>query len=144
MPDAPAYLLDTNVLIHYARASSVGQAIESRFGFQASSFKPLVCVVTMGEIMAFGRHKAWGPEKWKQLQRLTDNIVRVGIDSDAVLDAYAEIHKYKVDHGHALGDNDVWIAAATKATGAVLLTTDHDFDALCPHLIQRTYIDPHG
>jgi len=41
-----------------------------------------------------------------------------------------------------IGQNDLWIAAAAKATGATLLTTDRDFDHLDPTQLQRIHIDP--
>jgi predicted nucleic acid-binding protein len=38
--------------------------------------------------------------------------------------------------------NDVWIAAAAKATGAILLTTDTDFNHLPLELVKHEHIDP--
>jgi predicted nucleic acid-binding protein len=37
--------------------------------------------------------------------------------------------------------NDLWIAAAAKAAGATLLTTDKDFDHLLGALLDGVYID---
>ena len=42
--------------------------------------------------------------------------------------------------GHNTKDNDLWIAATAKATGAVLLTCDHDFDWLNPATITVYWI----
>lgn len=42
--------------------------------------------------------------------------------------------------GKVLSHNDLWIAAATAATGAHLITTDHDFDVLEGDHIRRTVI----
>jgi predicted nucleic acid-binding protein len=36
----------------------------------------------------------------------------------------------------------LWIAATAHATGARLLTTDHDFDHLDPTFLARDWIDP--
>lgn len=41
-----------------------------------------------------------------------------------------------------MGDNDLWIAATAKVTGALLLTTDKDFDHLYPVHLQRDWINP--
>jgi tRNA(fMet)-specific endonuclease VapC len=44
--------------------------------------------------------------------------------------------------GRPMGENDVWIAAAARATNTRLLTTDRDFDHLHPTMLQRDWIDP--
>src|SRR5262249_11886634 len=57
--------------------------------------------------------------------------VSVDIDQPAVLDAYVEFEWFSLRHpggARNMGKNDLWIAAATKATGATLLTTDTDFN----------------
>lgn len=41
-----------------------------------------------------------------------------------------------------MGQNDMWIAATAKATGATLLTTDRDFDHLQGEHIRRVWLDP--
>jgi tRNA(fMet)-specific endonuclease VapC len=38
--------------------------------------------------------------------------------------------------------NDLWIAATAAATGALLLTTDRDFDDLHPGSLRREWVDP--
>lgn len=37
---------------------------------------------------------------------------------------------------HNTGENDLWIAATAKATGAVLLTCDDDFAWMSPRLLR--------
>ncbi len=107
MPSSPAYLLDTGILIHYARASTIGQAVEEKFNFKSSGFKPVVCAVTLGEIQAFAQRRNWGPQKLGQLQSLLDNVVHVNIDSHEIIAAYADIDTYKNENGIAMGNNDV-------------------------------------
>ncbi len=41
-----------------------------------------------------------------------------------------------------MGKNDLWIAATANATGALLLTTDKDFDHLDGAFLNRVWIDP--
>ena len=41
-----------------------------------------------------------------------------------------------------MGKNDLWIAASAAVTGAILMTTDKDFNHLHPGLIERILIDP--
>lgn len=57
------YLLDTGILILYARASTAGKAIEDRFHFRDSPFKPMVSVVTLGEARSFARRLDWGDKR---------------------------------------------------------------------------------
>ena len=40
-----------------------------------------------------------------------------------------------------MGKNDVWIAATAKVSGTTLLTTDGDFNHLCPAHLTRIRID---
>lgn len=55
----------------------------------------------------------------------------------AVFDAFCE------SRGRTLGKNDLWIAATAAMTGAVLLTTDKDFDPLHQEgLLRRVWYDP--
>lgn len=59
-----------------------------------------------------------------------------------VLDKYAEIDCFLIEKGYSLGDNDVWIAATAAAAGAILLTSDKDFDPLHDVFLTRIYFDP--
>ena len=40
-----------------------------------------------------------------------------------------------------MAQNDLWIAATAAAPGAVLMTTDTDFDHLDPQFLTRVRID---
>jgi tRNA(fMet)-specific endonuclease VapC len=66
----------------------------------------------------------------------------VPLDYPGVVEAYARIDAHCRRLGTPIGENDTWIAAATYATGARLLTTDRDFDHLSPTFITREWIDP--
>jgi tRNA(fMet)-specific endonuclease VapC len=66
---------------------------------------------------------------------LQNDVVSLDIDEPAIMDAYEEIDCYSLSHpvgAFHMGKNDLWIAASTKAAGAVLLTTDKGFDYLDP------------
>ncbi len=41
-----------------------------------------------------------------------------------------------------MGKKDLWITAAARVAGAMLLTTDHDFDHLIPDQVAGVIIDP--
>lgn len=137
-----AYLLDTGVLILYARGSDAGKAIEAQFRFKASAYRPLVCVVTLGEIWAFARLRSWGDRQKTQLKSFLENLVAVDIFHGSTIEAYAEIQDYARRKGRSLSDNDVWNAAVAKVSGATLLTTDRDFAPLVGRFINCKFIDP--
>lgn len=62
-------------------------------------------------------------------------LVRVDAGLPDVVKAYAEIHAANKTGGHNTGQNDMWIAATTKAAGAVLLTCDKDCVWMNPDLV---------
>jgi predicted nucleic acid-binding protein len=82
----------------------------------------------------------WGRGKLELLEELLAELVRVDAGLPDVVKAYAEI--YAADHagGHNTGQNDMWIAATTKAAGAVLLTCDDDCLWMSPDLVAVEYV----
>jgi tRNA(fMet)-specific endonuclease VapC len=137
------FVLDTGVVLHYARSSPVADAVEKRYKLRAASFKPFVCVVTLGEIRAIARRHAWGKPKLQRLDDLLRELVALDISSDDVIDAYATIHAKALTCGWSIHQkkNDLWIAAVTHVTGATLLTTDGEFDPLDGSFLNRVLID---
>ncbi len=129
---ASPFLLDTAVLLHWVRADAAAQEMERRFGLTLSELRPLVCEVSLGEMLAFSRSLKWGDKKVARLAKLQEHVVLVDISERRVLEEYANVSTLAKERGWALfnGKNDLWIAAAAKATGAHLLTTDHDFKDL--------------
>jgi predicted nucleic acid-binding protein len=126
MAAANTYLLDTAILLHWVRGSKVGEAIDGQFQLKTSSFRPLICEVSLGEIEAFARGEKWGEPKRNKLKELKKELVAVDISDARVIDAYADISTLAKSNGWAIFNdkNDLWIAAATRVTGATLLSTD--------------------
>jgi len=143
--DTPTYyLLDTNILLAYIRKGKVGEYVEDTFHLMSSPYRPLVCVVSLGEIYALAKKLQWVDEKLGVMDRLIKETVAVDISADKVLRAYAELYDFTRTH-NTIPHNDLWIAASAKATGATLLTTDKDFDQLFEgHYIRRIWIDEQG
>ena len=140
---SPAYLLDTNILVAYIRAGELGEHVEATYSLMSRPYKPLTCEVTIGEMLALARQFGWGQPKVATLSRLLRELVRIDIGAQDVMEAYAEIECFRVRSGRSLGNNDVWIAAATKEADAALLTTDKDFEPVfCEGIIRGHYIDP--
>jgi tRNA(fMet)-specific endonuclease VapC len=103
--------------------------------------RPLISIITLGEMLAFVKRGNWGSWKRSVLEELLQDLVVMGI-SDQILETYAEIDTYLVRTGNPIQQNDIWIAATAIASGAHLLTTDKDFDPLYPAYLERTWIDP--
>jgi tRNA(fMet)-specific endonuclease VapC len=137
-------LLDTNVLIHLIRGKDAGLRMRDELGLVERPERPIISIVTVGEVRALALKFDWGAGKRGALDDLIRQLVIVGIDSDEVLTTYAEIDHYSkkvVKPARPLGQNDIWIAACACVYGGHLLTTDRDFDHLTPKFIQRTRVD---
>lgn len=136
-------LLDTSLLIHLLRATAVGARAESDHSLRSRSERPLISIVTVGEALAFARKRGWGSAKSTKLHEQLQQLVIVDINSSNVLDHYVEFDATCESQGKALGKNDLGIAATAAATGAVLLTTDKDFDPLHQQgFLCRVWYDP--
>ena len=124
-----AYLLDTSVLLHFTRDSRQAGIIDQQFQLSSAPFRPLICEVSLGEMRAFARSFSWGLARLERLWEVEQQVVRIDISDDRVLDAYAELSTLAKTSGWALfhGKNDLWVGAATRATNSHLLTMDADF-----------------
>jgi tRNA(fMet)-specific endonuclease VapC len=143
MSDA-LYLLDTNIILALARGKGLAQDIEDRFRLASAKDRPLISVVTHGEMHVLARRNVWGARKVAALQVALNNLVTIPLNSVAVLDAYVEIDIYSCNWpagSRTMGKNDLWIAACASAGGAELITTDKDFVHLDPELLTVHYVD---
>jgi|GEM_PF-3328210 len=56
-PSVRSLLLDTNIALHLTRdGSAIGKAIDAQFGLSTSSFRPAICEVTVGELLALRKN----------------------------------------------------------------------------------------
>ena len=124
------------------RNRDLGKRIDRQFGLTRRADRPLISVVTVGESLTLGAIWKWGPTKLDALRAMLNELVVIGLRQGDIVDRYAALSAHCKAHGLTLSDNDRWIAATARAAGAVLLTTDKDFDHLHPSHIQRIYIDP--
>ena len=147
---AASYLLDTTILLHWTRDSAQAKAIEQQFQLSQLRMRPLICEVSVGEMMAFGRSQSWGAQKQARLKDIFEKqTVIVRISDPRVLDAYADLSTQAKSSGWSLfhGKNDLWVGAAARATGSHLLTMDTDFLPLRGVAALANLIDllgPHG
>lgn len=98
------YLLDTGILVHYARQSPVFQTIESNEGLTQQDCIPFISVVTMGEILSFGIQHNWRQDKLQAIKNWLSKLVVLDINSSdgQLLDAYAEIDSYSKINYHII------------------------------------------
>lgn len=145
IPEHTPILLDTGIVVVLARAGEAARRLDGRYTLFSRREVPLVSIVSVGEVLLIARSNRWGTEKERRVREILENLVIVDIRSQPVLDAYAELGVFTRSIGRAMGQqNDLWIAATARATGAMLLTLDSDFDVLHPSHIQREWIDQAG
>jgi predicted nucleic acid-binding protein len=137
------YLLDTSILLALIRGKSLGEYIDRTYNLRVARFKPLISIVTHGEIKVLDKYYKWGKEKSEKLQLMLNNVNTIDIDFSIVSD-YVELDYYsrKCKPAVTMGKNDLWIAATAKATEAILLTTDKDFNHLPLDVLKYSFIDP--
>jgi tRNA(fMet)-specific endonuclease VapC len=134
------YLLDTNILVHYARKSPLYLNIEENENFSADDCLIMISIVTYAEILSFSMQRNWGSEKLKKIEHLLSRLIIIDINNadEILIKKYAEIDAYSknklpdtpLGKSIKMGKNDLWIAATANVANAILLTTDSDFDHL--------------
>ena len=134
-----ALLLHTNIIVHLIRASPLANyAIEKYLIFDQPQ-RPLISVVTEGELESFALQNDWGSNKYRQLDQYITELLNVDIRIKTIINRYAEIDAFSQNKlknrplsnsARNMGKNDLWIAATASVLDATLLTTDKDFNHL--------------
>jgi tRNA(fMet)-specific endonuclease VapC len=137
-------LLDTNVVLYLIRGKKQGQRIRDTYQLGARTERPMVSMITVGEILAIAERQKYGPEKREKLRQLLEELVIVEIKSP-IAQEYGRIQALLQGKGIPIGENDTWNAATAAVTDSVLLTTDRrHFGKLPPGLIKLEIFDPPG
>lgn len=144
------YLLDTNLVIIYSRASKIAEKIEADYNLFDTGNSLAVSVVTLGEVDAFIKKIGIGEKRRKKIEGVVSRLAKVGIDTKAIIERYGDIDAYSQGKlkrkkgrfsSRNMGKNDLWIAATASIYDLTLLTTDRDFDHLNGAYIRLEYID---
>lgn len=122
-------VLDTNVIIHVTRETPHGRLLLEEEGLRSRVDRPLISVVSVGEVLAFSLRNGWQKKKLDRMNELLSELVEVDI-SPAITRRWAELDTFAKKHGRAIADNDLWIAASAVIADATLITTDNDFEPL--------------
>lgn len=142
IPPGALVLLDSGVVVELARGSGVGQHIEHEHTLGARHERPLISIITIGEVLCLAGLWGWGAAKAAALRDLFAQLVVVDLSQGDIPERYAIIAGHSKRQGLGVGENDCWIAATAAATNAWLLTTDKDFDRLPAGLVHTMWIDP--
>jgi tRNA(fMet)-specific endonuclease VapC len=133
------YILDTNILVIYVRASKVARNLEKDLGLFAQQNNLIVSAVTVGEIRSLAIQNKWGDRKVERLNQLLERFLIADINVKEIIEKYAEIDAFSQGKlpgtltkfsARNMGKNDLWIAATGAVLNLVLVTTDSDFDHL--------------
>ena len=141
IPPDRLILLDTNVLLHLIRGREAGRWIDERYRLRERSEKPLVSVVSVGELFRIAHRREWGTGRLSALNDLVAEMLVIGLESEVVR-GYGRMGAYLDRAGTPIPPNDLWIAATAASKRAVLLTTDTHFDPLPSTHAERELIDP--
>jgi predicted nucleic acid-binding protein len=133
-------ILDTTILVHWARQDRTGQYLKNNYLLDQRLEKPLFSTVSEGEILGLAMLWNWGEPKLAALTALVNELIRFESSLPEVVEAYAELYYEDQRLGKNTGENDLWIAACAKATDSVLLTCDNDFLWLTPSTIRVEHI----
>lgn len=143
------YLIDTNIIIDFLRDGKLSKQLFDSWKWLSGEDTIALSIVSVGETKSLARQNRWGASKMSKLENILADVLIVPLDSEDVIEAYAEIDAYsqgkhpekplpKGITARNMGKNDLWIAATAYALGAKFFTTDKDFTHL-----QDTYLDIH-
>lgn len=134
------YLLDTNHLS--AALAPVSPVRERLYRANLVGERIVVCVPVLCELQA-GIQGLTRPEPClRQLRRLLA-FVRIWPLESGLAEYYGTIHQELRRSGRVMSQVDMILAAMVRQTGATLLTTDRDFEAL-PDLHLANWTLPQG
>ena len=134
------YFLDTNILLHFVRNTKNWQELKVKYNLQSVENQTYISIVTFAEIKSLTKQLNWGPLKMESLEKILFSIPILNITTK-IAEQYVEIDVYSQGKdlyrplpfglsARNMGKNDLWIAASASFIGAILLTTDYDFDHL--------------
>jgi tRNA(fMet)-specific endonuclease VapC len=88
------YLLDTGLLLGHIRGADYADLAERRYSLSQPPNVSLVSVVTKGEIYSLAIQFNWGERKKQELDSLLRRIPVVDINTDRIIQRYAEVDAY--------------------------------------------------
>jgi len=127
------------------RGQELGDYLMQAFSLANQIHRPLISIVSHGELLLLADRNKWGERKLESLNNMLNSLVTIDINEPGVLDAYVAVQRDSraaTGGSRELNHNDAWIVACAHASGATLLTTDRDFAHLKPPAWNAQFIDP--
>ena len=143
-------VLDSNIILIYLRDTQAKQIIENKYQLFGLNSRPIISIVTIGEIFSIAQQNNWGLKKLSAIQDYLKELIVIDIRYNDLLKAYADIDTFSQGKlkskplglpARNMGKNDLWIAATTHVVNARLITTDKDFIHLNKTFFEVIYID---
>lgn len=139
------YLFDTSILLALVRGGPLGQYVNHTFSLAEALNKPIISIVSHGELWAMADRREWGEAKRETLRGMLNDLPTIDLNDPAIIQGYVAVHRKNLSHpkgARNISANDLWIAATARAAEAILLTTDKDFLHLHPDVCFVQYVDP--
>lgn len=139
------YFLDATVLLALHRGKELGDYLNKTFQLSEVINRPLISIVTHGEMWAMAQRNSWGEKKRETVREMFDDLVTLDLNDPEIIESYVLVDQKNQSHpdgARTISDNDKWIAASAMAAHALLLTTDQDFLHLHPDVCKVHYVDP--
>ena len=133
------FVLDTNILIHALRKSSIYTDLNRDLSFFDIDNTAFISSVTIGELYSFAFQNKWGSVRISNMEALLKKLIPVPVEKENLILAYANIDAFSngkhpnIPLGTSarnMGKNDLWIAATTLISKSTLITMDNDFNHL--------------
>lgn len=128
------YLLDTNIIVIYGRASDLSDEIEKEYGLFNGEHNLGISSVTLGEIDSLAKQFGYGMPRKSRLKELLDNMFIIDINIQSIIDRYGDIDAFSqgklkdipmAGTSRNMGKNDLWIAATASVYAMELIATHH-------------------
>jgi predicted nucleic acid-binding protein len=87
MATPPWRVLDTPIVLAFARANELGRWVKATYELLASPQAPLSSAVTVGEMLSLARQFNWGEERTAQLRHLLLRFITVPLEYEGLFDA---------------------------------------------------------
>lgn len=142
-------IYDTNILLQILRNPQSIAVLQSKLS--SSEIESCISIVTVTEIRSLAFQFQWGNIRQDKMEEVIQSLPILDISVSEIIDRYVEIDCYSkgkhpsLDSGFSavkMGKNDLWIAATASVYQCKLLTTDLDFQHLCPLFVGVVYISP--
>lgn len=144
------YLLDTNIVLIYGRASSLSSKIEEQYQLFNGNHNLFISVVTIGELNSLMKQLSYGENRKNRINKIVEDLVKLDIHYQEIIDQYGSIDAYSQGKlkdkpsnfsSRNMGKNDLWIAATANVYDLTLITTDKDFEHLKDDFLKLEYVD---